>query len=291
MNRYIAKKFGIILLVFTFAVTIGACDLDEISNDELLKITRVEDLDSKTVDYGTEFEDLNLSEYVEVTLENYSVKNLPVEWQKGDYDRKEAETYKIAGELDTPEDITNPEDLAPVVEVTLKSEQYILDLEVEGEGTIIEPGEDEFVYDAGKEVNLKAEADEDWIFINWTGEVENKEDKETKVMMNSDRSITAVFREELNIKEVEIHEVREVQQLPDTQSIHLEVEIEGAEEGEIMFTRSDDEEAYPAEDSFSEGTYEIEDLLVPEDIDELIITVDANEQEASKKVELTESEE
>jgi hypothetical protein len=63
-------------------------------------------------------------------------------------------------------------------------------------GTVTSPGEGTFTYDQGTGVNLVAEAEEGYGFVNWTGDVAaiaHVDAASTNVTMNGDYSITANF--------------------------------------------------------------------------------------------------
>ena len=63
-------------------------------------------------------------------------------------------------------------------------------------GSVTEPGEDTFTYDEGTVVDLIAEAEEGYRFVEWTGDVEDIADvydATTTITMNGDYSITANF--------------------------------------------------------------------------------------------------
>ena len=63
-------------------------------------------------------------------------------------------------------------------------------------GSVTEPGEDTFTYDDGTVVDLVAEAEEGYRFVNWTGDVGTIADvyaATTTITMNGDYSITANF--------------------------------------------------------------------------------------------------
>ena len=67
-----------------------------------------------------------------------------------------------------------------------------------GGGSVTEPGEDTFTYDEGTVVDLVAEAEEGYRFVEWTGDVEDIADvydATTTITMNGDYSITANFEE------------------------------------------------------------------------------------------------
>jgi len=63
-------------------------------------------------------------------------------------------------------------------------------------GSVTEPGEGVFAYDEGEVVDLVADADEGYRFVEWTGDVEDIADvydATTTITMNDDYSITANF--------------------------------------------------------------------------------------------------
>ena len=65
-------------------------------------------------------------------------------------------------------------------------------------GSVTTPGEGAFIYNSGQAVSLVAEAEEGYVFVNWTGDVENAADvnaASTTITMNGDYSVTANFEE------------------------------------------------------------------------------------------------
>jgi hypothetical protein len=83
----------------------------------------------------------------------------------------------------------------PVVTLTITS--------TEG-GSVTTPGEGTFTYNEGTVVDLTAEAEDGYQFVNWTGNVSTIVDVEaasTTVTMNGDYSITANFNENLQIQD------------------------------------------------------------------------------------------
>jgi hypothetical protein len=67
-----------------------------------------------------------------------------------------------------------------------------------GGGSVTEPGEDTFTYDDGTVVDLVAEANENYRFVEWTGDLGTIVDvyaATTTITMNGDYSITANFEE------------------------------------------------------------------------------------------------
>jgi len=76
--------------------------------------------------------------------------------------------------------------------------QYDLTTSSTEGGSVTEPGEDTFTYDEGTVVDLVAEPNEGYRFVEWTGDVGNIADvyaATTTITMNGDYSITANFEE------------------------------------------------------------------------------------------------
>jgi len=76
--------------------------------------------------------------------------------------------------------------------------QYDLTISSTAGGSVITPGEGVFTYDEGKVVDLVAEAEEDYQFDEWTGDVgtiADIHDAETTITMYGNYSITANFEE------------------------------------------------------------------------------------------------
>jgi len=74
--------------------------------------------------------------------------------------------------------------------------QYDLTISSTEGGSVTEPGEDTFTYDEGTVIDLIAEAEEEYRFREWTGDVStivDVEDATTNIAMNGDYSITANF--------------------------------------------------------------------------------------------------
>ena len=65
-------------------------------------------------------------------------------------------------------------------------------------GSVVSPGEGSFAYGFGETVDLVAEPDEGYRFVNWTGDIDsivNVNAASTTITMNDDYSITASFEE------------------------------------------------------------------------------------------------
>ena len=77
-------------------------------------------------------------------------------------------------------------------------ESYTLTITSTAGGSVTAPGEGTFDYDEGTMVNLAAESEEGYYFINWTGEVDNIANVNgviTTITMNDDYEITANFEQ------------------------------------------------------------------------------------------------
>ena len=96
------------------------------------------------------------------------------------------------------------------MEITAQFEEeveYTLYVGTTEGGEVVDPGEGEFTYDEGTEVDLEAVADQDYLFVEWTGDTGTIEDptaNDTTITMEGDHSITANF-DETQIDEVLIY--------------------------------------------------------------------------------------
>lgn len=80
--------------------------------------------------------------------------------------------------------------------VSANSESYTLTISSTAGGSVTEPGEGTFAYNATAVVNLTAEADEGYHFVGWTGDVDtigNVSAAVTTITMEDDHSIAANF--------------------------------------------------------------------------------------------------
>jgi hypothetical protein len=80
--------------------------------------------------------------------------------------------------------------------------QFDLTISSTAGGAVTAPGEGTFTYDEGTGVNLVAQAEEGYRFVNWTGDVGAIADVDaasTSITMNGDYSVTADFEEKPSI--------------------------------------------------------------------------------------------
>ena len=80
----------------------------------------------------------------------------------------------------------------------IEAPQHDLTISSTAGGSVTTPGEGTFTYDKGAMVNLVAEAEEGYRFVNWTGDVDTTADvaaATTTITMDGNYSTTALFEE------------------------------------------------------------------------------------------------
>ncbi len=80
-----------------------------------------------------------------------------------------------------------------------ETEMHTLTIDVDGEGEVLRPGEGDFDYEHGNETILEVEADENYTFVEWTGDIENIDKPESElatIVIEDDYEITAEFEED-----------------------------------------------------------------------------------------------
>jgi len=131
------------------------------------------------------------------------------EYQEGEEVEIEAEAeenYKFVewtGDTDEIEEVTADQTKIEMLgHYTISAEFSLVSYELtidSGEGgDVVEPGEGTFEYDHGTEVDLEAEPEEGYLFVEWTGDVDTVDDlesSETTIEMLDDYSITAEFEQ------------------------------------------------------------------------------------------------
>jgi len=112
--------------------------------------------------------------------------------------------YQFVNWTGDVDDIANVEDAATTITMndyysiaaSFVKQQYDLTTSSTASGSVTMPGEGTFTYDEGEVVNLLAEAEEGYQFVNWTGNVgtiANINAASTTITMNGSYSITANF--------------------------------------------------------------------------------------------------
>jgi hypothetical protein len=93
-------------------------------------------------------------------------------------------------------DITMNDSCSVTANFELKEGRHSLTTSSTLGGSVTQPGEGTFIYDAGTTVPLVAEADNDYQFVKWTGDVDSIADvytAATNITMNDSYSVTANF--------------------------------------------------------------------------------------------------
>lgn len=78
-------------------------------------------------------------------------------------------------------------------------EMAVLDLSITGEGEVDGLTEGENQVEQGAVVELKAKPAEGWTFSEWLGNVQEADDKETSISMESDEEVEVVFEGNINV--------------------------------------------------------------------------------------------
>jgi len=185
MNKYnkrILMSVGLAILIVFSVITTAAVGIAE-EDEEYTLTVNIEGEGTVTDHDGFEFVDGETKDYPETTGVNLTADPDEhwyfVNWT-GDYESEEEE---ITVDMDDDKEIT----------ALFEEHEYKLTVNVEGNGSVdVEPEED--TYEPGTEVNLTADPDEHWYFVNWTGDYESEEEEIT-VNMDDDKEITAEFGE------------------------------------------------------------------------------------------------
>ena len=255
------KFLGVFVLIIGLVVAMTGCDMgdgvvDEIE-DEPLKITYIEEIPDKNVGHGTDFENINLPEEIEVTLSDNSTTSFNVTWLEDDYNGEIAGTYTIVGELELTDDIINPDDLYPTVQVAVQEEDitlYTVSVDYDDDkGKVAGDGD----FEEGEEVELTATAKEGYEFVGWTGYVESTDNTINFDMPADDVELTAVFEElEKNSSTKTIDEKGGEISLDDGTTLEIP---EGAVEEETEITlQKEDEDKYTDDEIYESNAYRVE---------------------------------
>lgn len=182
-------------LIIVISIFLSACDTGTGIEGGSLEIIDIEKLSDKSVEYGTDFEDIDIPEEVEVSLSDNSTTYLDVDWAKGSYNGKTPETYTIIGELNKEDNIVNPDGLYPSVKITVYEKDqtlYLVSIEYdENKGQVIGNNK----YSEGEEVELTAIPNEGYQFVEWTGYINSLDAKLTFDMPSKDIELNADFIE------------------------------------------------------------------------------------------------
>jgi hypothetical protein len=106
------------------------------------------------------------------------------------------DTTTIADNEDATTTITMNDNYSVTANFGQMTPQFDLTISSTAGGTVTAPGEGTFTYDQGTGVDLVAEAEEGYRFVNWTGDVDgiaHVNAASTNITMNSDYAITANF--------------------------------------------------------------------------------------------------
>jgi len=60
-------------------------------------------------------------------------------------------------------------------------------------GSVVQPGQGVFIYPAGAVITIVAEAEEEWTFDRWIGDVEDMFAPTTTVKMSKPQAVAAIF--------------------------------------------------------------------------------------------------
>ncbi|OPJ58530.1 Ig-like domain-containing protein [Clostridium chromiireducens] len=113
-------------------------------NEEEITLSSVEQLDDIDVEKGTELDEAELPNSVQITLSNNTTTSAAVIWNEGNptYDENTTGTYIFIGKIKLPEGVTNPNNLKVSIkvnvkesgneeEITLSSVEQLNDIDVE----------------------------------------------------------------------------------------------------------------------------------------------------------------
>lgn len=160
-------------------------------------IVSIDGVKAVEVAHGTsEEEALNvLPKTTMITDSNGDKHSVDLTWSIIDYNAFVANDYQAKGIFELPEGVDQgepPLDLEVATTITVLPVMHTLTLEVEGLGSL-SPSEGVHEYEEGTEVSLKAYPEDGWKFIEWVGEVLDPFELETRVIMDGDKTIMAVF--------------------------------------------------------------------------------------------------
>ena len=253
--KIFSKKLLIISFLAILIIGVSACDMiDTGIEDGILEITSIPSLSSEVVEYGTSFEDIDLPEDVEVTLDDNSTTSLDVNWLEEDYDGETADTYTIVGELELTNNIINPDDFYPTVQVTVQEEGITLYTVTvnydDNKGTVTGSGD----FKEGEQVELSAEANPGYEFVEWTGYINSEDPTITFEIPAEDVELNAVFK----LKEEAFKIVK--LESPPSKNVEFGTSFEDIDLPEEIEVTLDDNSTKMLEVNWKEGDYDSEKL-------------------------------
>ncbi|MEF8874764.1 MAG: NosD domain-containing protein [Candidatus Thermoplasmatota archaeon] len=115
---------------------------------------------------------------------------------------------------------------SPTYSFTTGPEEPILTIEVE-EGGTTEPEPGTYTYAYGEEVDIEAQPDEGWKFLEWTGDApeEKEKDENITIVMDEDKVITAWFKRHTYNLDVKVEGQGSVNIEPNKEEYEFEEEV------------------------------------------------------------------
>ncbi|MEF8875026.1 MAG: hypothetical protein V5A88_10245, partial [Candidatus Thermoplasmatota archaeon] len=122
----------------------------------------------------------------------------------GEWDNNNVYISEVTGTWNVTANYTyDGEELRAETTLTVVPGEHTLTIVIEGEGST-EPEEGTHTYEPGEEVVVSAVPDDQWYFVEWTGDYESTDDEIT-IIMDEDKNLTAHFEEEVNMTELTVH--------------------------------------------------------------------------------------
>lgn len=201
--------------VFPFGVVAPSVDFaDLVNSGDPQNPDDWETLPDNGLDYSWMLE-VYLGETYELTIDSNVGGNVETPGEGKFYYRLGSEVDLIAvadehyrfvewtGDIDEIDDVTSPETTITMwgdysFTAVFELVDYTLNIRSSEGGSVTVPDGDEFIYPAGTMVDLVAEADDDYEFVMWIGDVDqvgNSTSPQTTITMWGDYSITAAFVE------------------------------------------------------------------------------------------------
>lgn len=112
----VGKKYTFVMPASSVTVDV---ELQDVTPDTL-NIRSVQQSDPLTVEYGTDYDSLELPETVDVTLSDDTDISLSVNWIEGGYSGNRAGTYTLKGSLILEDGITNTNNIQASIQITVE---------------------------------------------------------------------------------------------------------------------------------------------------------------------------